>query len=147
MAAVFDRFGIRFSYPENWRLEEEEAIEWPRSVSVESPIGAFWNLMVHPAGTDIEEVAQVTLDALRGEYEQAEFQPVWDKIEGRPVKGFDVQFFFLDLVIEAQVRAFALEAATVVVLCQGEDRDFQQLEAVFQAMTLSLARESTGVAE
>jgi hypothetical protein len=146
MAGVYDRLGVRFSYPENWRLEEEEAVEWPRSISVESPVGAFWNLLVHPAGTDIEEVAQATLDVLRGEYEQAEFQPVWDIIEGRKVKGFDVHFFFLDLVIDAQVRAFELDGATVVILSQGEDRDFEQLENVFKAMTYSLVRESSGQA-
>jgi len=142
MSGVFERDGVRFSYPENWRLEEDEAVEWPRSVSVESPAGAFWNLIVHPAGTDVEALAQTTLEALRGEYEQAEYQPVWDKIEGRPMKGFDVQFIFLDLVVEAQIRAFALDDFVVVVLTQGEDRDFQALAEVFKAMTVSLVRES-----
>ena len=27
MAAIFDKLGIRFLYPENWKLDESEALE------------------------------------------------------------------------------------------------------------------------
>lgn len=140
MAAVYDRLGVRFVYPENWRLEEDEAIEWPRCVTVESPLGAFWTVMVHPEGTDPDEATLETLAALKSEYDQIESEEADDEFDSRTVSGYDLQFFYLDLLIAARLRGLQVGEQTVVVLCQGEDRDFDTLKEVFNAMTESLVR-------
>ena len=37
MPAVYEKMGIRFMYPDNWTLDEEEALHGNQSVSVYSP--------------------------------------------------------------------------------------------------------------
>ena len=49
MAAIFDKLGIRFLYPENWKLDESEALEGNQVVTVYSPGESFWSIMIHPA--------------------------------------------------------------------------------------------------
>ena len=39
MPATYDKMGIRFLYPENWTLDEEDAVQGCKSVSVNSPKG------------------------------------------------------------------------------------------------------------
>ena len=39
MAAIFDKLGIRFQYPENWTLDESEALAGDQAVTVFSPGG------------------------------------------------------------------------------------------------------------
>lgn len=140
MAAVYDRLGVRFVYPENWKLQEDEAIEWPRSVSVESPLGAFWTAMIHAAGTDLKEALAETLEALKSEYDQVEFERADEEFAERRAEGFDLQFFYLDLLITARVRGLHVGDQVIVVISQGEDRDFEALKEVFRAMTESLVR-------
>ncbi len=39
MPRVYDKLGIRFLYPDNWTLDEDEAIQGNRSVTALSPGG------------------------------------------------------------------------------------------------------------
>ena len=67
MAAEFDYDGIRFRYPENWRLEREDNEDgW--TVSVQSPETAFLMLCFREDQPDPAAVADVALAALREEY-------------------------------------------------------------------------------
>ena len=47
MPAVYEKLGVRFLYPENWQITDEELDGWPQSVSVQSPGSAFWSLHVY----------------------------------------------------------------------------------------------------
>ena len=57
MPAVYDKMGIRFLYPDNWALDEEDALQGNQSVSVYSPEGAFWSIVLHPKHADPAELA------------------------------------------------------------------------------------------
>ena len=56
------------------------------------------------------------------------------------MKKGDLAFFYLDLTSTALVRSFATDEATYLLLCQAEDREFAEVEAVFRAMTRSLLK-------
>ncbi len=144
MPATYDKMGIRFLYPDNWILDEQEAVEGNRSLTVYSPGGAFWSITLHPASADVRELASTAMAALKAEYEGAEAEPVTEEIGGQELTGYDLHFFFLDLINTALVRGFPMAGASCLVLCQAEDREFEQFRAVFRAMTTSLLAESTG---
>ena len=59
MPAVYDKMGIRFLYPDNWQLDEEEALHGDQSVTVYSPGGAFWSIVLHPRSTDPAELLRM----------------------------------------------------------------------------------------
>jgi hypothetical protein len=141
MPAVYDKLGVRFLYPDNWTLDEEEALRGNSSVTVHSPGGAFWSLVVHPDGVDPDELAATALRALKAEYPDAEAEPASEQINGRSIRGYDLNFFWLDLTNTALIRAFRTAGASCLVLCQAEDREFEQLAPVFRAITTSLLGE------
>ena len=44
MIAYYEKCGIRFAYPENWTIADEQLDESPQGVSVHSPEGGYWDL-------------------------------------------------------------------------------------------------------
>ncbi|HTQ38766.1 MAG TPA: hypothetical protein VMJ32_07045 [Pirellulales bacterium] len=138
MTAVFDKFGIRFQYPENWTLEADNTAPGRQSVSVYSPGGAFWTVMLHPPDTDASELASTALVAMQNEYDELDSEPVQEEISRMGLIGFDLNFYCLDLTNTAWIRAGSNYSATFLVICQAEDREFEEVSGVFQAMTASL---------
>jgi hypothetical protein len=140
MPETFDKLGVRFQYPENWILDEKDALEGDNSVSVYSPDGAFWTLIIHPAGRDPGDLAGAALRAMQQEYEQLDAESVLETVGGRELVGFDLNFYCLDLTNTAMLRAFSTPAASCLILCQAEDREFAEVETVFRAITQSLLK-------
>jgi hypothetical protein len=140
MPGVYDRDGIRFQYPENWTLEEDEAAEGALSVSVNSPSGAFWQLTVYPRGENPERLLKTAVAAMREIYDSLETEEVDEKIAGRDTTGYDLNFYCLDLTNTAVLRCWQSPTATFLVLYQAEDREYAEVEAVFRAMTISLLK-------
>jgi hypothetical protein len=138
MPGVYDKMGIRFLYPDNWALDEDDALHGNRSVTVHSPGGAFWSITLHAAGTDPDALAQAALDALKSEYPESESEAVSEKLGGQSIAGYDFRFFYLDFVNTALIRGFRTPGASCLVLCQAEDREFNELGPVFRAITTSL---------
>ncbi len=138
MPAVYDKLGIRFLYPDNWTLDEQEALEGNRSISVYSPGGAFWSIALHEARTDPGELAATALATLKKEYASSEAKEVSEQISGQSISGYDLNFYFLDLTNTALIRAFRTATASCLVLCQAEDGEFEEVAPVFRAITTSL---------
>lgn len=138
MPAVYDKMGIRFMYPDNWTLDEQEAVSGNRSVSVSSPGGAFWSIVVYALDTDLDQLAATALEALKTEYDGVESEAVNEQIAGQEVSGYDANFFYLDLTNTALIRGVRVPGANCLVLCQAEDRELQQIDGVFRAITTSL---------
>ena len=138
MPRVYDKLGIRFLYPDNWTLDEDEAVQGNRSVTALSPGGAFWSIALHPIEVDPDDLAQAAREALQAEYPDSDFEPVTELVGGHPTTGCDLRFFYLDFVNVAMIRGFRTPLATCLVLCQAEDREYEALRPVFQAITTSL---------
>jgi hypothetical protein len=137
MPAVFDKLGIRFLYPENWTLETGPDLE-EEGVTVYSPDGGFWSLVVREGRPDPLKMADLALQALRAEYEQLDSEEVEETVEGQDLIGYDVNFYCLDLTNTGQIRVFRRADRTYLLLWQAEDRDLDRAEPVFYAMTRSL---------
>lgn len=138
MPAVFDKLGIRFTYPDNWRLDESEALEGAATVTVYSPGGSFWTISLHPPDTPPADLVASAVKALRETYDELDVENVTDTAAGRELIGADVNFYCLDLTNTALVRAFDTKRFNGLILCQADDREFADIEPVFRAMTHSL---------
>ena len=137
MPAKFDQPGISFQYPENWRLEEETG-EAHKSVTVYSPGGAFWSVTLHPRECKPTDLAEAAVVALKEEYAEVESEQANETIAGHDTIGYDVSFYYLDLISTASVRSLRGRFGTYAVYCQAEDREFDQFRGVFLALTVSL---------
>jgi len=137
MPAHFDKLGIAFQYPDNWSLDEQDALAGKSSVTVCSPGGAFWSVSRHPRNADPLQLAKAAVEAVEDDYHEVEVDEARETMAEHVMVGFDMQFFYLDLLNTAQVRCIQTDSATYSVFCQAEDREFDRIEAVFRAMTIS----------
>jgi hypothetical protein len=140
MPAVFDRFGVRFLYPENWSLNDLELDEWPRSVTLQSPQSSFWSLHVYPPGHEPGGVVDELVDSIRDEFHDLEVLPAEETFGDTDAAGVDVAFFYLDLLVEAKIRHVRTPSATLVWHYQAESREFEEMEPVFQAIAVSMLK-------
>ena len=136
MALQFDENGIRFQYPENWKVERENSdAGW--TVSLQSPDTAFLMISQREAITT-EQMVETALEALREDYPDLEADECVDSLAGQPAVGHDIRFFSLDLTNTCWTRCLYSAAGTVLILCQSDDLELEQHEPVLRAMCASL---------
>lgn len=138
MPAVYEKLGIKFQYPENWKLDEGEALEGEQSVSVYSPGGAFWSVMLHPHSQAPQELVDTALETMQQVYDELDAEVVEETIGEVELVGCDMNFYCLDLTNTAAVRSGRTPLATLLIFWQADDRELAEVEAVFKAITLSL---------
>jgi hypothetical protein len=137
MAAQFDEGGIRFRYPENWRLERETTDSgW--TVSVQSPDTAFLLVSLDEDMPSTEDVARSALEALRTEYPDLEADECMDSVAGQPAIGHDIRFISLDLTNTCWTRSFYSGRGTVLVMWEANDLELDVNEPVLRAICASL---------
>jgi hypothetical protein len=138
MPARFDKLGISFQYPDNWTLDDSDALLGRKSVTVYSPGGAFWSVAIHSGSADPVKLATTALEAMKREYPGLEIDEVFEMVAGHDLIGYDLAFYYLDLINTALIRGLRVGQTCYTIFCQAEDREFDQLRMVFQAMTTSL---------
>jgi hypothetical protein len=138
MIAHYEKSGIRFAYPENWSIVDEQLDEWPQGVSVQSPKGGYWDLKVFPAGIDPNRISDEALDAMRQEYADLESEPITEEIFGVTAVGYNLDFFCMDLLVTSRIRSFDVGTRTLLLICQAESREFDRQRLVYDAITKSL---------
>ena len=138
MPAIYENLGIRFLYPENWSVVDEERDGWPRSVTVQSPETSFWTLLVYPPRQASGPIIDHVIESIRETYEDLEVLEAKEVIGDIAASGVDICFFYLDLLVEAKIRVLSTPSATLLWHYQAESREFDKMEAVFQAMAVSL---------
>lgn len=137
MPMQFQDRGVRFQYPDNWKLEREESDRgW--TVAVYSPETAFFLLTVDEGQPEIEEMAQVALDALRSEYPDLEADAQEEIIAGQRAVGHDVRFFSFDFTNTCKTRAFYGARGTILILWQVNDLEWESYGPALEAMCASL---------
>ena len=144
MPVQHEMLGIAFQYPDNWTLEEQNNLPENVMATVSSPTGGFWAVGVYPSATEAADVAQSVVKSMQEEYEGLEAAEHHSTMGGHPVSGFDMDFIYLDMVNEAQVRAFTHGGNTLMIYCQAESRELATVGPVFHAMTASLVRSVFG---
>ena len=138
MPAVYHRLGVRFLYPENWVISDEEVEGWPRTVTLQSQDTGFWSLHVYPPEQEPKPVVKELIAAIQDEFSDIEVLPAKETFGETPTTGVDLAFFYLDLLVEAKIRCLRTPSSTLVWLYQAESREFEAIEPVFQAISVSM---------
>ncbi len=142
MVAKYDRFGVRFLYPDNWKVQEENPQPQTHCVTLQSPGSAFWMLQLMQTEESPERLSAEVLYSFKQDYDEVEVSRIEEEIHGTPSIGYDIQFYCLDFVVASQIRSFHLLDRACVLLIQAEDSEFEQMEPVFRAITASLFQEA-----
>ena len=138
MTAVFEQNGIRIQYPENWTLQESEGFGDAVEVQIAAPSGAFWSLVSIQSDVDAEQLMLELLESIDEQYESAEWTRKTEQLGGYQAFGFDTYFYCLDLLVSNQMRLIECDGQRLLVIYQAENRDFDQMELVFGAITVSM---------
>jgi len=136
MPATFDNLGISFQYPENWTIDEED-VQKGGCVTVYSPGGGFLSVAIHPPTADPEKLADAAVDAMKAEYPEVEVGVVHETVADRELVGYDFNFYYLDLTNTATIRCMQTDMGAYSIFCQAEDREFDQIKPVFDAIAMS----------
>jgi hypothetical protein len=137
MPAVFDEGGIRFQYPENWKLSKEPSEEgW--TLIIQSPETAFFLLTLREDNPDPQVLVDTALAALREDYEELEADSAVDSLAGLPAIGHDIRFFSLDFTNTCWTRSMETEQGTILLMCQFNDFESEINQSVLRAMCSSL---------
>lgn len=147
MPAVFEKFGVRFLYPENWSLLDLEVEDWPRSVTLQSPDTGFWTLHVYPPGQDTRPLVEELTRGISQEFGELEVLPATEILGDTKTEGVDIAFFWLDLLVEAKIRHIHSPSATLIWHYQAESREFEKIEPVFHAIAVSMLRTHVSIAD
>ena len=135
MPLHYNGLGVSVMYPDGWKIEEDGTEE--NSVSFESPLGAFLTITRYPElnfSDAVEKAHQVML----AEYDEVESEEFSRTIADHEFNVTALRFVYLDFLIVAELFSFLLGGNTYLVQIQGEDRDVEKLQPVFQAMLTSL---------
>ena len=137
MAALFERDGIRFRYPETWQLEREESANgW--TVSLQGPGTAFLILSVDLDTPEVDAVAETALAALRDDYPDLEADSYVDTVAGQPAVGHEIRFFSFDLTNTCWTRSFYAGGGTCLLMWQVNDLELEQSEDILRAICASV---------
>jgi hypothetical protein len=139
MTAVYDKLGLKFMYPENWKLADSGDESVPHEITVDSPDGAaMWSVHLYPKASYQEWLLDQTLDSLRETYPDLEVSTVNTSRSEEPSEGIEALFYCLDFLIRIRLQVFETDDQQILAWYQAEDREFDKMEMVFQAMTASL---------
>src|SRR5688572_3072390 len=116
MTATFNKAGIRFQYPENWEIIDENVAERPRTVSLQSPGGGFWSLMVYDPGVEANTLLRETLDQMRTEYENLESSVTFEQFDELEATGYEMFFYCLDFLVCARALAVKIPDGQIMLL-------------------------------
>jgi len=135
MPLQYDGLGVSVMYPDGWKIEEDSTEE--DSVSFESPLGAFLTITRYPT-LNFAEAVEKAHQVMLAEYDEVESEDSSRTIAEREFEVVALRFVYLDFLIVSELFSFLLNGATYLVQIQGEDRDIEKLQPVFQAMLTSL---------
>jgi hypothetical protein len=140
----YDHNHIYIAYPENWVLEESEMATAVGSIQLTNENGAFWLLKKYPFGTNPDEIAQEVVETMQAEYEDMEIDRFDRTLFNKIITGFEMTFFYLDLMNLATVLCFEHNGQTLAVFWQTGnqliimDEEKVPVEKVLEAITQSL---------
>jgi len=138
VTAVFEKHGLKIQYPENWQLQENAAEQQALEIQIAAPSGAFWSLLAFSEEVDALDLMSEIIESIHDNYESVESNSATQKIGEFNAIGFDNYFFCLDLLVCNRMRCVELVTHQLLVTYQAENREFDQMEAVFDAITFSM---------
>jgi len=137
----FHRLGLTFDYPDNWSVDMTDGEGRHAAVTVYAPGGGFWSVSAHAAGgADPDSLVEAVVAEMKSEYSELDSEATTEEVQGLTLRGNDMNFYCLDLTNTARIRTLVTSDTIYVVFCQAEDREWDDIAPVFQAMTTSLVR-------
>ncbi len=134
---VYDSHGVRFSYPANWELAEDNFPNEHR-ITIDNGSTSFWSLTLYFERPTPEQLVESASEAFREEYDEIDFYEAQACLcRGRTIAR-DVDFVCLEFVNSAFLRAFETDEFTALVLYQETNQSLRENRPILEQITNSL---------
>ena len=148
MDTIYNSHGVRFRYPAEWELtEQDDGEQISITVTGPPPHAAFWTLTLFPRGPDPSDLVAAAVDAFHEEYDELDDYSSKVRLCKRPTVARDVDFVCLELLNSAGIRAFRAPDFTVFVLYQFTEAERQDAGPILEQITRSLSCRTEASAE
>ena len=139
----FESPELTFYYPENWNLfvndgDEHSGEEETNEVTLQSPGSSQLTIALYDLEDDTKDLLSRTLDALEAEYDDIEIEEADDELGSTTLRGYDATFFYLDLLVVAELRMIERASDKILLLLQSESRELEENREVFDAIITSM---------
>jgi hypothetical protein len=139
MTITFDNLGLQFLYPENWTVTEQSQGElYSASVTLQSPGTACWTVHRYPSTCSPKQLIEELVEAMEREYPQLEEEPMVQELCGQETHGVRLYFYYLDLLVIWCLLPITIGGQVFLFESQAEDKEFDELEPVFMALSTSV---------
>lgn len=140
MPNVFDQAGIRFIYPDNWKISETQLdTEYCKSISLENASSTQWSVFIFDSSENLQQRVEETIRAMHMEYEDHEESEPYRQMAGEfELIGRRMYFNFMDFILCITATAIEKDGFSYLFVAEAEDREFDDNEAVFGAIAFSL---------
>ncbi|MFO1020025.1 MAG: hypothetical protein U0903_04930 [Planctomycetales bacterium] len=136
-AETYSRHGIRFDYPEEWEVQEQEQ-DNELLITVSSPATSFWTLGLFFDSPSPEHVLRTVINALEDDYPELDAYQSQEMICGCESVARDLEFVCLEMLNGAWVRAVRMQGYTLLVMYQCTDYERQEYLPQLEGITRSL---------
>lgn len=141
MTATYDKLGLKFLYPESWKLIDDSDGDTFRSITLETPEGnVTWAVHVYPPESDYDLMMKEMLAPLHETYDDLEISPEQSSLGEYSASGIEAMFYCLDFLVRARLQIVTTSEKVFLFWSQAEDRDFDKQQLVFDAISVSLLR-------
>jgi len=140
MPQTFEHAELKFLYPENWKIiEQQNDSAICQSVTLQNEGTILWSVYRYDGQMDTEELIGQAVRAIHAEYEQHEETTSYQINAGdEKLVGIRMFFNFLDFILCMTAVTIFKNDATYLFVVQAENREYDENEIIFGALATSL---------
>ncbi|MBT3890620.1 MAG: hypothetical protein HN617_03190 [Planctomycetaceae bacterium] len=140
MPQTFEHAELKFLYPENWKIiEQQNDSAICQSVTLQNEGTILWSVYRYDGQMDTEELIGQAVRAIHTEYEDHEETANYQiNVGDEELVGIRMFFNYLDFILCMTAVTIFKNDATYMFVIQAESREYDENEIIFQALATSL---------
>lgn len=140
MPETFEKAELKFLYPENWKIIDQQIDSTIcQSVALQNEGTIQWSVYRYDSQMDTKELIGQAVRAIHAEYEEHEETANYEiSVGDEKLVGIRMFFNYLDFILCMTAVTIFKNDATYLFVVQAESREYDENEIIFGALATSL---------
>ena len=142
MPQTFEQAELKFLYPENWKIIEQQTdSSICQNVALQNEGTIQWSVYRYESQMDTEELIRQAVQAIHAEYEEHEETTSYHiNVGNEKLVGIRMFFNYLDFILCMTAVTIFKNDATYLFVVQAESREYDENEIIFGAYATSVLK-------
>lgn len=145
MPKIHRALGLCVTYPDNWTLSEDVQDDQVVGFQIQSPATAFLSVIGFDSSSTPEQAIEQVTKLIAADYDNVESENFSPELISHPgplveTRGREMYFYYLDMLVHAELIAMGIPNQTILVQFQAEDSEYRSLERVYAAMLMTICQ-------